>query len=152
MADILGDLSGTDIEIIDGLSGNKATVDSFGRLRVNAGITEVAPNDVIRINEISNNNTTKLNYTVPVGKQLYITVVWCNTYDATGLLIEFIGNLVSFQAFTLDKNIELNANINYATETPQGPFEAGEVVTADRVLGAAGKDWSAGFVGYLKDI
>lgn len=120
-------------------------------MKVDAGITSVAPNDVVRASTHNNTDTTKASYTVPVNKELFITVMWGTTRKGE-FLVQVQEDGTPFHDMAINKDGASYTNITLPTETPYGPFSAGTVISIERVEGQGGQEWSAGWVGYLRDV
>ena len=152
-ATLQGDVDIGDVVIIDVDSGQGANVltdtDGVHRVAVDAGVTSVDPNDVVTGSTHNDNTDVKASYTVPVSKQLFITSIWASTRSAD-IVAQFKAASNPYIDIPVSSGANSFATIVLPTETPLGPFGAGQVIEIERIEGLAGLNWSAGWVGYLK--
>ena len=97
------------------------------------------------------NNRTKINYTVPSGKKLFIQSIWAaHESDAAGHIIFFRADGTAFYYMAFSDDGTKSFNKDYP-ENNLLEFSAGTVITAYRQDGSSPEDWGAGFDGYLED-
>ena len=141
-------------------AGTKAvtltTDGSKERLDVDANITGITatPGRVSSpVHEGSgySNDRTKISYTVPTGKILYIQRLWgSHLTDAAGHTIAFKVDSTEFYWITFNNDGITTFEKNYPESNPYS-LTAGEVLTAYRIAGSSPESWTAGFDGYLED-
>jgi len=133
-----------------------AGVTANRRLQVDAEISEItsAPARVatpVHEGDGFNNDRTKISYTVPTGKVLYIQRLWAShETDAVGHTIAFRKSGTQFYWMTFNNDATTTFEKTYPESNPY-ILTAGQVLTAYRVDGSSPEDWTAGFDGYLED-
>jgi len=99
-----------------------------------------------------NNDTTKISYTVPTGKKLWISG-WnlAAVSDAAGHA--FALRIGSTQISWCCVNNDGTTTINrlYTDSNPFGPVSAGSVVTVQRIEGSSPENWGVELDGFLED-
>jgi len=99
-----------------------------------------------------NNNRTKISYTVPSGKVLYLQRLWASHLtDAVGHTIAFRTGTTQFYWMTFNNDGTTTFEKTYPESNPYGPISAGTTITAYRIDGSSSEEWTAGFDGYLED-
>lgn len=135
----------------DGTQGvTVTTVDGKERLDVDTNLIARVEQPVHEFDN-GGSGATKISYTVPVGKILYIqtlTSAYASTAggenaiewreDATPFHPQYIADASGF------------AHSLFTDGNPIGPFAAGVVISAERTAGPS-RAWSAAFTGYLID-
>jgi len=97
------------------------------------------------------NGQTRISYTVPTGKVLYIQRLWCCHHsDAAGHTIVFRVDGTGFCWMEFNNDGTTSFEKTYPESNPY-IVNAGEEVTAYRESGSSPEDWSPGFDGYLED-
>lgn len=95
--------------------------------------------------------TNKINYLVPVGKTLFIELVYTAFSEGDKYIIEAQADGDPFVAVGGGEGKEGGESINAPQFNPWGPFSSGSIIRLHREVGTTGKDWSGGFTGYLED-
>ena len=136
------DINNKMVSVVNGGDINRLAVDTNIIARVQQPVHK---------EDISGIAGTKISYTVPTGKILYLqtltsayastsggenAVVW--EADGIGFHPQYIANAAGF------------AHSLFTDGNPIGPFFSGVEITAQRISGAS-RDWSASFTGYLID-
>lgn len=97
------------------------------------------------------NSQTKISYTVPTGKILYIQRIWgSHISDAAGHTIAFRVSGTQFYWMTFNNDATTTFEKTYPESNPY-TLTAGQVFTAYRINGSSTESWTAGFDGYLED-
>lgn len=157
MAD-LGDRTG-DVNIWNDDRTKAVTVTTDGskeRLDVDAnisGITATPGRVATPIHEVDgwDNDQTKISYTVPTGKILYVQRLWCaHVTDAGGHTISFRVGSTAFCYMNFNNDGTTSFEKTYPESNPY-TLTAGQVLTAYRLEGSSTENWGAGFDGYLED-
>lgn len=101
----------------------------------------------------NNTTTNKTVYTIPSGKILYITSLTI-TYGTDGgeIYVEWAVNGITHHSQAVSQDANRVCHSIFNAGSPLGPFGTGLSVTANRITGDAGKNWSASFTGYLEDL
>jgi len=149
-----------DVSIHDDISDAAVTTTIDGaklRLDVDADISGTAvvnPSIVatpIHESDGYDSDQTKISYTVPTGKILYIQRLWCSHQtDAAGHTIAFRTGTTQFYWMTFNNDGTTTFEKTYSDYNPY-QVTAGVVVTAYRIAGSSPESWTAGFDGYLGD-
>jgi len=128
------------------------------RLDVAAKITAISISAPARVatpvheDDGYDNDRTKISYTVPTGKVLYIQRLWASHLtDAQGHTIAFRVGSTQFYWMTFNNDGTTTFEKQYPDSNPYGPIAAGVVVTAYRIAGSSPEKWTAGLDGYLED-
>jgi len=105
------------------------------------------------VNESEHRSTTatKINFTVPTGKKLFITSCWATSMEGK-FFIEFQVDGTVFFSIGIYETGSSFAQYESDLENAFGPFAAGTVIRASREQGDTGKEWSAGFLGFTEDV
>lgn len=132
-------------------SGNVAEVTSDQELKVKDSNTGI-PDGGIQIQEAEGFGTArnKIEYTVPVGKVLYITG-WTLTNWEGKLQLEWQIDTNIFDGAGLNETGNTFASRSVSPSCPIATAVAGEEVRARRESGDSGKPWFASLQGYLLD-
>ena len=94
---------------------------------------------------------TKISYTVPANKILYVQRLWAShESDATGHTISFRVDGTPFYYMDFNNDGTTSFESSYPDCNPYILTE-GEVLTAYRESGSSPESWGAGFDGYLED-
>jgi len=99
-------------------------------------------------------NTTdaKINFVVPTGKKLFISVLFIALgADGGTIPVVWEADNVGFAGQAVSNDGSQSATIAGTPENPFGPFAASVEIEAERSGGDSGKNWAAGFIGYLED-
>lgn len=98
--------------------------------------------------------TNKATYTVPTGKILYIVTMFVTAdVDEGGkITLEWQYATTGYASTSVYKDSDSNFQLNAPAGIPFGPYAAGGQIRCRRVNGDSGKDWAAGFVGYLENV
>lgn len=143
----------TDPIVIEGPSGNQAEVTAQNELKV-AGTFDLDTQDrhTEIVNEWDNRNTDrdKIEYTVPVGKVLYIQGFLISTMEAK-VYAELQADGVAVASLAIDKDGTNTSQTNLDPAAPLGPYAAGVVIRIRREQGDSGKNWTANLHGYTED-
>ena len=119
--------------------------------KVNAEIQSI-PEGATVVQEADGFSTerNKINYTIPVGKELHITG-WTATNWEGKMQIEFQINGTIFDGAGLNEDGGVFAQRSVTPDVPIASASAGETVRARREQGDSGKNWFASIQGYLID-
>jgi len=97
-----------------------------------------------------NNNTNKVEFTVPVDKTLFIEMWHIAIAEGDGYIIELQNDTVGVASIGGGEGKEGGESMLSPQFNPFGPFDAGSEVRLHREEGTSAKPWSGGFVGYLE--
>jgi len=95
--------------------------------------------------------TNKVNFVVPVSKNLFIEHWHACISEGDKMIIELQDDGVGLACIANGEAKDGGRSMPLPQFNPLGPIAAGSVVRLSRVVGASGKDWSGGFIGYLED-
>ncbi len=150
---------GDDANITDNITiwnneGDKAvTITTDGakeRLDVEANVIARVDNPVHE-QDLGGSGATKISYTVPTGKILFIQTLTSAYASTSGgeNAVEWQEDAVGFHPQYISDGAGF-AHSLFTDGNPVGPFAAGVEITAQRTAGQS-RDWSASFTGYLID-
>ena len=122
------------------------------RLDVYAKTTPVQASQPVHEYDGWNNDQTKISYTVPTGKVLYITSWFCaHVTDAGGHVIALRDNGTQISWMSFNNDATTTAQRNFPDNNPYGPIAAGRTITIYRVSGSSPEEWGCEVDGYLED-
>lgn len=154
MAD-LNDLT-QNVNIWDDAKSKAVTITTDGskeRLDVDASVSVASSRVSSPVHEADGWDTdqTKISYTVPTNKILYVQRLWCaHLTDAGGHIISFRVDGTAFCYMSFNNDGTTTFEKTYPDNNPYILTE-GEVLTAYRLDGTSAEEWGAGFDGYLED-
>lgn len=153
MADIQDDTQ--NITLYDE-NGNKVSVVLDGstyRLAVDANINNFSKkSEPVHESEGYNNDTTKISYTVPTGKSLYIQSFFVvSESDASGHVFALRVDFTEIFWVALCNDANTSFQHVFSTDNPYGPIVAGSVINFRRIDGSSSESWACGFSGFLED-
>jgi len=139
-----------DVAVTTSTDGSKRRLDVDANI---SGITATSARVATPIHQSDgyDNDRTKISYTVPTGKVLYIQRLWgSHETDAVGHTIAFRVDGTEFYWMTFNNDGTTTFEKRYPESNPY-ILTAGEVLTAYRIAGSSPEDWTSGFDGYLED-
>ncbi len=98
-------------------------------------------------------DTDKITYTVPADMELYIQTWHVSVSDGRKYIFELQDDGAGVSSIGNGGGTGGPGDQRrYPEDNPLGPFETGHEITISRVQGDANKDWSCGFVGFLRRV
>lgn len=139
-----------DVTIYDEDTDSAAGVTSDNRLQVIDDV-QARVTESVQETEAANTDRNKVEYTVPVGKVLYVQTFLVSVAEGKMVLGFQVGGSSVWEVY-LDETSTTAFQALAPDNNPFGPIPAGTEIRIRRVSGDSGKDWSAAYFGYLEDV